>query len=166
MKSILIVKTTVNGYRKATMKFIFALMSVGWASAGCAAEGNAELISKAPDNAQVYIISPTDGAILPQTFVVKFGLRGMGVAPAGINMENTGHHHLLVDLAEDVDLSQPLPTSDQVRHFGNGQTETKVTLTPGSHRLKLLLGNYLHIPHDPPVTSEEITVTVVPSTYE
>lgn len=125
-----------------------------------------ELISTAPENAAVYIISPEDGAVVTETFTVKFGLSGMGVAPAGIQMDNTGHHHLLIDLDDSLDLTKPLPTSDKVRHFGQGQTETEVTLTPGTHRLKLLLGNYLHIPHNPPVTSEEITVTVVPSKYE
>ena len=84
----------------------------------------------------------------------------MGIAPAGIDMENTGHHHILIDLDEMPDMSMPLPTTDNVVHFGTGQTETTLTLTPGEHTLQLLLGNHLHVPHQSPVMSEKITVTV------
>lgn len=118
------------------------------------------LISIAPADAKVYIISPADGEVVSSTFIVKFGLSGMGVAPAGIDMENTGHHHILIDLDEMPDMSMPLPTTDNVVHFGVGQTETTLTLTPGEHTLQLLLGNYLHVPHQSPVMSEKITVTV------
>ncbi len=97
---------------------------------------------------------------MTSTFSVKFGLRGMGVAPAGIDMENTGHHHLLIDVDGDPDMMAPLPASDQVRHFGKGQTETEITLPSGEHQLRLVLGNYLHIPHEPPVMSSVITVEV------
>ncbi|NJN52285.1 MAG: DUF4399 domain-containing protein [Gammaproteobacteria bacterium] len=114
----------------------------------------------APVGASVYFISPADGDTLPATFVVRFGLRGMGVAPAGVDVVDTGHHHLLIDVAEMPNPELPLPASDQVVHFGKGQTETQVTLAPGVHTLRLVLGNYLHVPHDPPVASETITVTV------
>ena len=117
-------------------------------------------ISSSPEGAQLYIIEPANGAIVSRTFTVKFGLSGMGVAPAGVNMENTGHHHLLIDLDELPDLSQPLGSGDHIKHFGKGQTETKITLEPGKHTLQLILGNYLHIPHQPPVVSEKITVVV------
>ncbi len=123
-----------------------------------AAEG--ELVSKSPPGSAVYFLAPADGDTVTSTFTVKFGLRGMGVAPAGIDRADTGHHHLLVDHDGEVNYVQPLPTSDQVRHFGGGQTETEITLAPGRHTLQLLLGNYLHIPHDPPVTSEVIAITV------
>lgn len=114
----------------------------------------------APD-AEVYFISPADGDVVPGTFTVRFGLKGMGVAPAGVDKEGTGHHHLLIDVADDeIPLDQPLPANEHFVHFGGGQTETSVTLTPGVHTLKLLLGNYLHVPHDPPVMSKTITVTV------
>lgn len=113
----------------------------------------------APEGAGVYIIEPADGATVPSPFKVSFGLHGMGVAPAGVNQPNTGHHHLLINSPE-VDLGMPLPTTDQVRHFGGGQTEAMVTLEPGSYTLQLVLGDYAHIPHDPPVVSETITVTV------
>ena len=135
------------------------LCLLGWTLSGLAA-AEAELVSKSAEGTVVYILAPTDGATVDATFTVKFGLRGMGVAPAGIDLVNTGHHHLLVDHAGDVNYVQPLPTSDQVRHFGGGQTETQITLAPGQHTLQLLLGNYLHIPHDPPVASEIITITV------
>jgi hypothetical protein len=120
----------------------------------------AQLISEAPENAKVYIIWPKDGEKVGKTFTVKFGLSGMGVAPAGVNMPATGHHHLLIDVNEMPDMSKPLPASDQVVHFGGGQTETEVTLPPGKHTLQLVLGNYLHIPHKNPVMSEKITVVV------
>ena len=116
--------------------------------------------SPAPEGAEVYFISPTNGAHLPRTFTVRFGLHGAGIAPAGIDVPNTGHHHLLINADPTPDLSLPLPTSDQVRHFGKGQTETEIELEPGSYTLQLILGNYLHIPHHPPVTSGTITVTV------
>jgi len=118
------------------------------------------LISKAPEDARVYIISPADGEVVSSTFTVKFGLSGMGIAPAGIDMENTGHHHILIDLEEMPDMSMPLPTTENVVHFGVGQTETTLTLSPGNHTLQLLLGNHLHVPHQIPVISEKITITV------
>jgi hypothetical protein len=119
-----------------------------------------ELISHAPRNAKAYIITPTDGATVPQNFTVKFGLSGMGIAPAGVDLENTGHHHLLVDLAETPDLTTSLPANDNIRHFGGGQTETKLTLSPGKHTLQVLLGNYAHVPHDLPVISQKIKISV------
>ena len=119
-----------------------------------------ELVSQAPDDAKVYIISPAEGDTLPETFKVKFGLSGMGIAPAGIDKQNTGHHHLLVDLPELPNLTTSLPATKQIRHFGGGQTETTLTLPPGKHRLQLLLANYAHVPHKRPIISAPITVTV------
>jgi hypothetical protein len=115
----------------------------------------------APDGAEVYIQSPEDGAEVSSPFTVRFGLRGMGVAPAGVTAEGTGHHHLLIDVDTLPPDDLPLPTTDQVRHFGLGQTETQLELPPGEHTLQLVLGDALHIPHDPPVRSEKITITVV-----
>ena len=120
-----------------------------------------ELVSPAPDDAQVYIISPAEGDTLPETFKVKFGLSGMGIAPAGSDKQNTGHHHLLVDLPELPDLTASLPATEHIRHFGGGQTETTLTLSPGKHRLQLLLGNHAHVPHERPIISDPITVTVL-----
>ena len=117
-------------------------------------------VSHAPTDAQAYIITPADGDTVPETFMVKFGLSGMDLAPAGTDQENTGHHHLLIDKQELPDLTASLPSTEQIRHFGKAQSETEITLPPGEHTLRLVLGNYLHIPHDNPVISEPITVTV------
>ena len=114
----------------------------------------------APVGAGVYFIEPTDGATVEQEFSIRFGLRGMGVAPAGIAHPNTGHHHLLIDVDAPPKAGETIPNDDQHRHFGGGQTEVALKLAPGTHRLRLLLGDHLHRPHDPPVMSEEITVTV------
>ncbi|USD22990.1 DUF4399 domain-containing protein [Microbulbifer variabilis] len=119
-----------------------------------------EAAEKAPQQTKLYIISPKDGEKVPQTFTVKFGLSGMGVAPAGVERENTGHHHLLIDVDDMPDLSKPLPATENIIHFGGGQTETQVTLPPGKHTLQLVLGNYMHVPHKNPVVSKKITVVV------
>ena len=116
--------------------------------------------NKAPEEAQVYFISPQDGDVVNTTFTIKFGLKGMGVAPAGTITEKTGHHHILIDLTEEPDYSKPLPANENIVHFGGGQTETELTLAPGEHTLQLLLGNFAHIPHDNPVISEKINITV------
>lgn len=114
-----------------------------------------------PPGATAYIISPENGARVTSPFLVRFGLRGMGVAPAGVVANNTGHHHLLIDVAELPPDNQPLPATDQIRHFGLGQTEAQIELPPGQHTLQLILGDAAHIPHDPPVRSERITITIV-----
>lgn len=116
-------------------------------------------ITVSPAGAKVYIISPKTGDTVTSPFKVQFGLTGMGIAPAGTQVENTGHHHLLID-NPTVDYAAPLPKSDQVVHFGAGQTEGMVTLKPGSHTLQLVLGDWKHQAHNPAVTSETITVTV------
>ena len=113
-----------------------------------------------PEGATVYIISPADGATVANPVTVRFGLKGMGVAPAGIEKENTGHHHLLIDVAELPPLDEPIPADDNHKHFGGGQTEVTLELPVGSHTLQLLLGDLNHIPHDPPVVSEKVTITV------
>lgn len=116
--------------------------------------------SKSAEGAKVYFISPVDGETVPQTFTVVFGLSGMGVAPAGIDAKNTGHHHLLINTETLPDMNKPLPGTDKIKHFGGGQTQTELTLSPGKHTLQLVLGNHLHIPHDVPVVSKKITITV------
>ena len=113
----------------------------------------------APEDAGVYFIEPKDGATVHSSFRVLFGLHGMGVAPAGVQLPNTGHHHLLVDSPE-IDWGMPLPKNDRILHFGGGETETTLTLEPGTHTLQLVLGDYAHIPHALPVRSTPITVTV------
>lgn len=116
--------------------------------------------NKSPKGAEVYFISPHDGDVVDTTFTVQFGLKGMGVAPAGVMKENTGHHHLLIDVDKLPDLTQPLPATDHIKHFGGGQTETTLTLKPGKHTLQLVFANYAHIPHNPPVISKKITIEV------
>jgi hypothetical protein len=113
-----------------------------------------------PAGAEAYIISPKDGAKVHNPVRVQFGLKGMGIAPAGVKFDNTGHHHLLIDTDAPSDMSAPLPASDKIVHFGKGQTETTLTLTPGKHTLQLLLGDQNHVPHNPPLISKKITITV------
>ncbi|MEO0421869.1 MAG: DUF4399 domain-containing protein [Pseudomonadota bacterium] len=124
------------------------------------AEDAAPLMREAPADAEVYFLEPADHAVVPPSFKVVFGLRNMGVAPAGTDRPNTGHHHLLIDSPEGLDFTQPLPATDQVRHFGGGQTEAVIELPPGKHTLQLVMGNFVHIPHATPVVSNTITVTV------
>ena len=112
------------------------------------------------DGATVYIISPQNGATVQSPVTITFGLKGMGVAPAGIDKANTGHHHLLVDVDQLPAMDTPIPADDKHRHFGGGQTETELELSPGQHTLQLLLGDKNHIPHGTPVISERITIIV------
>src|SRR5882757_10531764 len=115
----------------------------------------------APAGAEVYIIAPHDGAKVHGPVTVRFGLKGMGIAPAGVKFDNTGHHHLLVDTdLSELKLDAPLPATDKIVHFGKGQTETTLTLTPGKHTLQLVFADYLHQSFDPPLTSKKITITV------
>jgi len=113
-----------------------------------------------PAGAEVYIVSPKDGAKIKGPVTVVFGLKGMGIAPAGIKFDNTGHHHLLIDADVPADLSLPLAANEHSVHFGKGQTETTLTLPPGKHTLQLVLADSLHTPHDPAVISKKITITV------
>ncbi len=137
------------------------LLSVSMPAIEAQDAGNS-LRTPAPDDAETYIQSPADGAAVSSPVTVRFGLRGIGVAPAGVQLPNTGHHHLLIDVGDEntPSFDLPLPATDQVVHFGLGQTETEVELEPGQHTLQLVLGDYLHTPHSPPVTSETITITV------
>jgi hypothetical protein len=116
--------------------------------------------TKAPGDATVYIISPRDGATVGTDVTVRFGLKGMGVAPAGVAGTHTGHHHLLVDVNELPAAGQPIPKDANHIHFGGGQTETTLKLAPGTHTLQLELGNSNHVPFDPAVVSKKITVHV------
>lgn len=118
------------------------------------------MATPAPEDARAYIISPSDGETVSSPVTVRFGLRGMGVAPAGVVQDNTGHHHLLIDLEELPDLERPIPADERHRHFGGGQTQATLELEPGEHTLQLLLGDHLHIPHEPPVMSEKIRIRV------
>ena len=121
--------------------------------------GVAAAQTPSPEGATAYIITPGDGAEVTNPFTVRFGLTGMGVAPAGIEQDMTGHHHLLID-AVPPPPGRPIPKDDNHRHFGGGQTEATITLAPGAHTLQLILGDHNHVPHTPPVVSERITVRV------
>ncbi|WP_444997650.1 DUF4399 domain-containing protein [Aliikangiella sp. IMCC44359] len=136
----------------------FAMILIATMFAGTAIAEQKAPVTKSPDNAKVYIISPKDGGEVESTFTVKFGLSGMGVAPAGVDKPNTGHHHLIIDGKELPKAGVPM--GGNVKHFGGGQTETTITLPKGKHTLQLILGDKFHIPHDPMVVSKKITVTV------
>lgn len=116
----------------------------------------------APVNASVYFIEPADGEMITGPVRVIMGLRNMGVAPAGADLANTGHHHILVNVSELPPMDAPLPATDHFRHFGGGQTEATLELPAGTHTLQLLVGDHNHIPHEPPIISERITITVSP----
>ncbi len=112
-----------------------------------------------PEGARVFFISPADGATVSNPISVEFGISGMAVIKAGEMAENSGHHHLLIDTGLP-DLGLPVPADEHHRHFGDASTSTEVTLEPGQHSLQLLFADYLHIPHEPPVVSETISITV------
>ena len=114
----------------------------------------------APAGAVVYIVSPAHGEVVGTRFKVVFGLSGMGVAPAGVDKDNTGHHHLLIDADSLPPLDMPIPADEHHVHFGGGQTETTIKLAPGKHTLQLNLADALHMQFDPPIVSKKISVTV------
>ena len=131
--------------------------------AALVAMGTSPVVAQTPSpaGAKVYFINLKDGAEVTSPFPVQFGLSGMGVAPAGVEKPNTGHHHLLIDTKLTAEqMKEPLPADDTHKHFGGGQTEAMVTLSPGKHTLQLMLADWTHIPHAPPVMSEPITITV------
>ena len=108
----------------------------------------------------VYFINLQDGDKLESPLFIQFGLSGIGIAPAGTNRQDTGHHHLLINI-DDIDLSRPIPSSQNHIHFGGGQTETIIDLPTGVYTLQLLLGNMSHIPHNPPIISKKIKIEVI-----
>ncbi|MEO1344159.1 MAG: DUF4399 domain-containing protein [Pseudomonadota bacterium] len=145
------------------MKNTIATMAAFAAFTGFAVAGE----TPSPEGAAVYFINIEDGATVSSPFKVKFGLSGMGVAPAGADFDKTGHHHVLVNRApygegpNDGEMSADgLYNDENHRHFGGGQTEAVFDLPAGTHTLQMVLGDQFHIPHDPPVMSEQITVTV------
>ena len=111
-------------------------------------------------NPKVYFINLEDGDRLESPFLIQFGLSGMGIAPAGTDRANTGHHHLLINV-NDIDLSKPIPSSSNHIHFGGGQTESLVDLMPGDYSIQLVLGDMTHTPHNPPIISQRINITVI-----
>ncbi|WFU42985.1 DUF4399 domain-containing protein [Bradyrhizobium sp. CB82] len=117
----------------------------------------------APKDAKLYFITPHDGQRMKGGFWARFGLRNMGVTHAGDDYQNSGHHHLLIDVNEPIDSKEPIPQDKSHLHFGAGQTETFLELPPGPHTLQLVLGDAKHYPFEPPVVSEKITVRVRPA---
>lgn len=112
-----------------------------------------------PDGARVFFITPSNGDTISGPVAIEFGIEGMQVAKAGDDQPHSGHHHLLVDTGLP-DLGLPIPADANHIHFGDGSTSTAITLEPGEHTLQMLLGDHLHIPHEPPLVSEVITITV------
>ena len=134
---------------------------LAWCVSALAAVALAQDRTPAAAGAEVYFISPHNGETVRGPFTVRFGLKGMGVAPAGVKVDNTGHHHLLVDTdLGELKPDAPLPATDKVLHFGKGQTETVLTLQPGKHTLQLVFADYAHMSFAPPVVSQKITITV------
>ena len=145
------------------MHFTFrAVMLAAGAAATLLPSAAAQAQTAAPAGATVYFINLKDQDTVTSPFKVQFGLTGMGVAPAGVEKDRTGHHHLLIDTDAPADMNAPLPATDKIVHFGKGQTETTLTLPPGKHTLQLLLADLKHVPHEPPVISKKITITVAP----
>ena len=130
--------------------------STGWAQEAADAE---DFRQPSAENASVYFISPADGDVVSSPVQIQFGLSGMGIAPAGVEWENTGHHHLIVN-GDLPPLTDFIPNNETYRHFGGGQTEASIELAPGEHTLQLLLADQDHLPHNPPVYSDKITITV------
>ncbi len=139
--------------KESTMRYLIAVATLMLAATGWAGD------SMAPPGASCYIISPKHGETVSSPFKVVFGLSGMGIAPAGVERDNTGHHHLIIDSGLP-SYDAPIPADDRHRHFGGGQTETLLELPPGRHTLQLLLADYLHRPHKTPVVSEQISIVV------
>ena len=129
------------------MKLLLVILSI-----------NLSFLSHAEKN--VYFINLQDGDKLESPLFIQFGLSGIGIAPAGTNRQDTGHHHLLINI-DDIDLSRPIPSSQNHIHFGGGQTETVIDLPTGVYTLQLLLGNMSHIPHNPPIISKKIKIEVI-----
>ena len=120
---------------------------------------NAIELTPSPIDASVYFISPNNEESINGKVTVKFGLKNFGVAPAGIQIQNTGHHHLIID-TDLPPFNMPIPADKNHLHFGKGQTETQLNLPSGRHTLQLLLGNYMHVPHEKPLISDKIEIIV------
>ncbi len=147
------------------LKLILSALVIAAASQGLPAQADESKPmslprTAAPAGVELYIISPKDGETVGPEVTVRFGLRGMGVSPAGTMKEGTGHHHLLIDAAALPPLDLPIPVDDHHKHFGGGQTETTIKLASGKHTLQLDLADALHMQFDPPIVSKKISVTV------
>ncbi len=142
---------------KTNVSLLFVLLMAFTVTSACAQQMER---SPSPEGASAYIITPAHGEVISGPVTVKFGLQGMGIAPAGIKYPDAGHHHLLLNATGLPDLNMPIPSDAVHIHFGKGQTETTLELEPGTYTLQLLLGDQNHVPHDPPVMSEPVTIVV------
>lgn len=144
------------------MSRLFISLAAALALPGAAlAQDHGDARTAAPPEAEVYFIAPEDGATVTSPVTFRFGLAGMGVAPAGAEWADTGHHHMFINLdPATMELDAALPATEDILHFGGGQTEVTLDLPAGEHRFWLLLGDHNHVPHDPPVMSAPITVTI------
>ncbi len=149
-----------RGRKQSVLLTAVVLAGIGF-GAGAAFAQRASELTPSPSGAEVYFNELKDGATVPEKFKVYFGLKNMGVAPAGSDLPNTGHHHLIVDSVLPP-LNLPIPNDFKHLHFGAAQTEAEITLSPGKHTLQLLLGDKAHVPHTPPVMSQQISVNVMP----
>jgi hypothetical protein len=143
---------------RRTLTMLCTLLMLA-AAGGGAAHGQNGPRTPSPPGARVFFVNVKDGATIPPNATIRFGVEGMKVVPASVNEPNTGHHHLIID-SDTPPLDTELPSDRKHLHFGSGQTETEIDLPPGKHTLQLVFGDMNHIPHDPPVVSERITVTV------
>ena len=147
---------------RRTLKYLAAATLAFGINAGAALAGS----TPAPGNAQVYIIWPKDGRVIKGgKFWLRMGAKHVGIAPAGIRKKNTGHHHIIVDGALPP-FDEEIPSNKTYRHFGGGQTEARLELPPGRHTIQLLMADHEHIPHNPPLFSEKITVVVPAQTAD
>jgi hypothetical protein len=154
----LLLGSSAHPLRRSRMKK--AVVTLGAIAVALTAVAVAQIKrTPAPKGAEAYIISPKDGDTVTSPVTVVFGLKNMGVVPAGLAFEGAGHHHLLID-TDLARFDEPIPADDKHIHFGKGQTEATIELTPGKHTLQLVVGDMLHVPHDPPVMSKKITITV------
>jgi hypothetical protein len=158
IRSPRLVTKPIRSIRNLLMRKIALAFAMMLSTAAFAGEGE----TPAPADAKVYFINIKDGDTVTSPVTIRFGLSGMGIAPAGTEIENTGHHHLIIDekKMEGEALDAAIPVDENHMHFGKGQTEATVTLSKGKHTLQLLLGDWSHVPHKPPVMSDVITVNV------
>lgn len=140
--------------------YIVYLLAAVMSSALSVQATESSIVSSVSADALVWIESPQDGQRLSSPVTLSFGSSGVEISPAGIERNNSGHHHLLINLQTLPAMDMPLPANAQVIHFGKGQTQATIELEPGVHSLQLLLGNHLHVPHARPVMSDKITITV------
>lgn len=122
--------------------------------------GFSQDVSNSTNSKKLFFISPTDGELVKNPVRIKFGINGMNIVPAGVDEPMSGHHHLLINLDKLPSMNMPIPADKNHLHFGKGQTETIMELPKGKHTLQLLLGNHIHIPHEKPLMSEKIEITV------